>query len=112
MFLIESSIIGAKNVHNVINFVKTDNFSHISCPWSSAAAPTVPYIISILYFLLMKHYSNGKYSGQKSLFFPKQKNPRILISSLFLRRFGGKIEENRKKIGKLARSAKILGILI
>ena len=39
----------------------------------------------------------GKYYGQKSLFFPKQENPRILISSLFLQCFGGKIEENRKK---------------
>ena len=44
---------------------------------------------------------NGKYSGQKSLFFPKQENPRILISSLFQRRFGGKYEENRKKSWKI-----------
>ena len=41
------------------------------------------------------HHGNGKHYGQKSLSFPKQENPKILISSLFLRRFGGKIEENR-----------------
>ena len=58
-------------------------------PLIRAKSPSreISYFSDFVTYEIMKigaeYHSNGKYSGQKSLFFPKLENPRILISSLF-----------------------------